>query len=193
MRESRRLTQVLPSCKIVNVVVSTKIDRQVNVELLTEKLPHVVYEPEIFPGVIYRRNDPKATIIMFSTGKIVSVGSKSEDSARKSISTTVSEIAEIEGEKAGFKRITTENIVATSDVGCEVDIEKAANCVFDTTYEPEQFPGLIYRVKGNGVVTIFKSGKLVSTGSKSESKARSAIQHVYKILRNHDCLISPAL
>ena len=189
MAELPRSNLALPNVKVVNVVVSTKADRQIDIELLVTKMPHVIYEPENFPGLIYRRRDPKATIIMFSTGKIVSIGSRSEETARESIIATISEIMSIEREKIRVERITTENVAAISDIGCEIDIEKAVNCGIKVMYEPEQFPGVIYRVRDNLVALIFKSGKIISVGSKSEDEARSIIHLACKILEESDCCL----
>jgi len=183
----------LPNVKVVNVVASTQADRQITLELLAKNLPNVCYEPEIFSGLIYRKSDPKVTIIMFSTGKIVSIGSKSEEAARKSIFTTVLEIAKIEkidGENITIKEVRTENVVAISDISCQIDIEKAVNCGIKVIYEPEQFPGVIYKVRDNIKALIFKSGKITSVGSKSEDEAKSIVHLVYRILKESGCLLS---
>ena len=188
MDDSKSSTCTLPGYRTVNVIVSTRADRELSLEILAEKLSGCVYEPEIFPGLVYRRSDPKATIIAFATGKITSVGSKSEEAARMSIVTTVSEIARIEGE-INVGNITTENVVATVDVGRQIDIDKVSGCVLKTIYEPEQFPGVIHRPKDNVVVIIFKSGKLVTTGSKSENEAKSTLCAASKTLKECGCLI----
>jgi len=174
----------------VNVVASTKADRQIDIELLATKMPHTIYEPENFPGLIYRKCDPKVSIIVFSTGKIVSIGSVSEKIAKESIITTISEIMSIQGEKITVKRITTENVIAISSIGCEIDLEKAVNCEIKAIYEPKKFPGVIYRVRNNLVALIFKSGKIISVGSKSEDEAKSIIHLTYKILKKFDCLLN---
>jgi transcription initiation factor TFIID TATA-box-binding protein len=191
MTEPRRSKLALPNVKVVNVVASTKADRQIDIELLATKMPHSIYEPENFPGLIHRRCDPKASIIVFSTGKIVSIGSMSEKTAKESIIVTISEIMSIQREKITVKRITIENVVAISNIGCEIDIEKAVvNCGIKAIYEPEKFPGVIYRVRNNLVALIFKSGKIISVGSKSEDEARSIIHLTYKILKEFDCLLN---
>ena len=178
----------LSNVTIVNVIVSTKADRQINIEMLATNLTHAIYEPESFSGLIYRRCDPKATIIMFATGKIVSIGSSSEGIARESILTTISEIVNIEKENITVERITTENVVAISDIGYQIDIKKAVNCGIKALYRPEQFPGVIYRVRDIIVALIFKSGKILSVGSKSEEEAKSTINLTYKILKESGCL-----
>jgi len=190
MTELPLSTSFLPKVTVVNVIASTKADRQINLEMLTAKMPQVVYEPEIWPGLIYRRLDPKATIIMFSTGKIVSIGSRSEETARESIIKTISEIASIEGENITVEKIITENVVAISDIGCKIDIEKALDCGIKAIYEPEQFPGVIYRVKDNATALIFKSGNIISVGSKSENEAKSTIHLTYNILKESGCLLN---
>lgn len=190
MTEPRRSNLALPNVKVVNVVASTKADRQIDIELLATKMPHSIYEPENFPGLIYRRCDPKVSIIVFSTGKIVSIGSVSEKIAKESIITTISEIMSIQGEKITVKRITTENVIAISSIGCEIDLEKAVNCEIKAIYEPKKFPGVIYRVRNNLVALIFKSGKIISVGSKSEDEAKSIIHLTYKILKKFDCLLN---
>ena len=190
MTEPRRSNLALPNVKVVNVVASTKAERQIDIELLATKMPHTIYEPENFPGLIYRKCDPKVSIIVFSTGKIVSIGSVSEKIAKESIITTISEIMSIQGEKITVKRITTENVIAISSIGCEIDLEKAVNCEIKAIYEPKKFPGVIYRVRNNLVALIFKSGKIISVGSKSEDEAKSIIHLTYKILKKFDCLLN---
>jgi len=190
MTEPRRSNLALPNVKVVNVVASTKAERQIDIELLATKMPHTIYEPENFPGLIYRKCDPKVSIIVFSTGKIVSIGSVSEKIAKESIITTISEIMSIQGEKITVKRISTENVIAISSIGCEIDLEKAVNCEIKAIYEPKKFPGVIYRVRNNLVALIFKSGKIISVGSKSEDEAKSIIHLTYKILKKFDCLLN---
>ena len=114
--------------RIVNVVSSTKAKCRIDIESLSTKLPFTQYEPGIFPGLIYRRRKPKATITLFSTGKIVSTGARSVKDSKRSIFATVSEIALIEGVSFDIEKIRTENIVAVADVHSEIDLEKVARC-----------------------------------------------------------------
>lgn len=179
----------LPSVKVVNVVVSTNANRQINIELLSTKLQKAVYEPEIFPGLIYRRNNPKATVIIFSTGKIVSIGSRSKNLACESIMATISEIERIEGDNIRVERIRVENVVAVSDLCHYVDIDKIINCGIEHMHKPEGFHGVIHRVKNDIAVIIFKSGKTISVGSKSENEAKTTIYLTFEILKNNGCLL----
>lgn len=177
-----------PPVRILNVIVSSKVDSGLDIELLANKLHQAVYDPEVFPGLIYRRQKPKATIIMFSTGKITSVGSRSERAARHSLNLMARYIRRLTRKNVALSKISTENVVAMSDVGCAVDVEKAVERKIKGTYDPEQFPGFICRLKNSVTVLIFSSGKIICVGSKSEYEAKSSIHHMYSTLADLECL-----
>lgn len=170
---------LLIDVRTVNVVASTKLDTTLNLETLYRSLSHVQYEPEIFAGLIYRREKPKATIIIFSTGRIVSVGTNSEETAKSSLRETLNEMG-----MRSHAPIYIENVVAVADLRKTIDIEKFIrrdnpfNRVF---YEPEQFPGLICRYKGV-VFLIFHTGKITVVGAKAEKQARRMIRRISAFL-----------
>jgi transcription initiation factor TFIID TATA-box-binding protein len=90
---------------------------------------------------------------------------------------------------SGKPRIQIQNIVASANLGMEVLLEKAAYLLENTMYEPEQFPGLIYRLTDPKVVLlIFSSGKMVITGAKSEEEVEKAVNYTYKTLLDLNCL-----
>jgi len=173
---------------IVNVVVLTKAKGPFDIEQLSTALPRMVYEPETFPGLIYRRQQPKATIIMFSTGKIASTGSKSERVARESLRATASDISCLTGQNVVLNRIKTENVVAMFDIGDIIDVEEFAARYPDTIYEPRRFPGAICRLVRSVTVLVFRTGKMVSVGSKSENEGRSSIRSVCRALHRLHCI-----
>jgi transcription initiation factor TFIID TATA-box-binding protein len=75
------------------------------------------------------------------------------------------------------------NIVASAGLGGMIDLEKAAYALEKTMYEPEQFPGLIYRmVEPKVVILLFASGKLVCTGAKKEQDVYTAVQKLHMLL-----------
>ncbi|RLI34275.1 TATA box-binding protein, partial [Candidatus Bathyarchaeota archaeon] len=76
-----------------------------------------------------------------------------------------------------------QNIVASANLGGMIDLEKAAYTLGRTMYEPEQFPGLIYRMDDPKVVILlFASGKLVCTGAKKESEVYEAVKKLHERL-----------
>jgi transcription initiation factor TFIID TATA-box-binding protein len=180
---------ILP-ISVENVIVSTRASQPLDIELLASKLSHIIYEPEVFCGLVYRREVPKATITMFSTGKITSTGSKSERTARESLHATASEIVHLTGKSIALRGFKTENVVATASVGYPIDVEKFVRQHSNTTYEPGQFPGAFCRLR-EAVVLLFASGKVVTVGAKSESEASSSIQQVYRMLREFGCFLIP--
>lgn len=182
-----------PSVDIINVVVSTSAKGALNIELLSKNLRNVFYEPEIFAGLIHRREQPKATIIMFASGKITSVGSRSEEIGRKSIKNEVAEIGHIMGEEVALGSITTENVVVKSDVGCQLDIMKLAAYSSKAKYEPSKFPGVIYTLRSKVKVLIFTSGKIILVGAKSENQAKSSMYKIHSMLKMSGCLVKPTV
>ena len=131
--------------------------------------PGVEYRPEQFPGLVFRFKRPKTATLIFSSGKMVCTGAKSEKEARRAVMKVVKEL-----KKGGIiiiskPELKIQNIVASGGLGGMIDLEKAAYTLGHAMYEPEQFPGLIYRMQDPKVVILlFASGKLVCTGAKQE-------------------------
>ena len=81
--------------------------------------------------------------------------------------------------RAGRKFIIIENVVATATVNQNIDLNSIVRVFPGVEYRPEQFPGLVYRLKNPKTTTlIFSSGKMVCTGAKSERQARKGIMRV---------------
>jgi transcription initiation factor TFIID TATA-box-binding protein len=139
--------------------------------------------------LIYRREEPKATIIMFYTGKIASTGTRSERAAKQSLEITASDIAGLMEEQVTLGRIRTENVVALFDVGSPICVEEFARQYVDARYEPGRFSGVICRLKGSITLLVFRTGKIVSVGSKSEYEARSSMWHAYRLLHKWNCIL----
>src|SRR3989338_3304988 len=170
---------------IQNVVVSANTHMKFPLELLAQKLDNAEYEPESFPGLVYRVDKPKASTLLFTTGKVICSGSKSLAEAKKAIRRALEKIGE-----AGIKpskRIDVEvvNIVASANLKAKMDLNKIVFELGECEYEPEQFPGLVYRLDNPKVVfLIFNSGKIVCTGAKSEEAVSKAINTLEKQLKD---------
>lgn len=162
-----------PEYNIVNSVVSTRIQGPFNMEKLALSIPGTEYEPEVFPALITRWLNPKATLILFSTGRFVS-NSPSVTTAMDAISAVAKEISAIEGRPLELEKPKVVNIVATSDFKTVIDLEEFVSGNENCLYEPEQFPGAICRLKNSVVVLVFGTGKVVCVGAKSEEDFRMA-------------------
>ncbi len=154
-------------------------------------LPHVAsharnaeYNPRRFSAVIMRLREPsKATALLFGTGKLCVTGVKNEDDA-KFAARKIAKIVLKLGFSAGFEDFKIQNMVASGDLGFPVRLEGIADehSKF-SSYEPELFPGLIYRVESPRVVLlVFVSGKICVTGAKSRSQLLDAVQKLYPVL-----------
>jgi transcription initiation factor TFIID TATA-box-binding protein len=118
---------------------------------------------------------------MFSTGKITSIGTRSEREALRSIQATVDSISGVIG-SSSFPRPKIENVVAVADTKKHIDFDKMLHLLTGTTYKPRNFAALIYKTN-KGTILIFESGKIVCTGAKGEKAAKQAIEKLYKILK----------
>jgi transcription initiation factor TFIID TATA-box-binding protein len=132
---------------------------------------------------------PKTATLIFSTGKMVCTGAKSEKMARSAVRKVVRELKNNGIIILGTPEIEIQNIVATGNLHGRVDLEAAADVLENVMYEPEQFPGLIYRMGDPKVVIlIFASGKLVCTGGKSSEMVDVAVVKLHGILEEYDLI-----
>ncbi|HUU48589.1 MAG TPA: TATA-box-binding protein [Nitrosopumilaceae archaeon] len=184
------MTQTKPLIDIVNVVASATIDQKLDLNEITKKFPDVEYHPEQFPGAVFRLKTPKTATLLFTSGKMVCTGSKSEEMAVKAVNTVVQKLR-----KGGIKIkknavVTVQNIVSSINLGGKVHLEKAARTLPRSMYEPEQFPGLIHRMLDpKTVILVFSSGKLVCTGGKTEKDVYRSVNLLHSLLEEKDLMI----
>ncbi|MDH3610383.1 MAG: TATA-box-binding protein [Nitrosopumilus sp.] len=184
------MTQTKPLVDIVNVVASATIDQKLDLNDITKKFPDVEYHPEQFPGAVFRLKTPKTATLLFTSGKMVCTGSKSEEMAVKAVNTVVQKLR-----KGGIKikknaDVTVQNIVSSINLGGKVHLEKAARTLPRSMYEPEQFPGLIHRMLDpKTVILVFSSGKLVCTGGKTEKDVYRSVNLLHSLLEEKDLMI----
>jgi len=165
---------------IENVVATAAIKQKIDLDSIVKAFPEVQYQPEVFPGLVYRLKKPKTATLIFSSGKMVCTGAKSERQAKKTVMKVVDHLKRNGIVIVGKPDFQVQNIVASAGLGGTIDLEKVAYSLERTMYEPEQFPGLIYRMEEPKVVfLLFSSGKLVITGAKNEEeiyRAAAALQ-----------------
>jgi transcription initiation factor TFIID TATA-box-binding protein len=168
---------------IENVVATGALHQNIDLNSIVRVFPGVEYRPEQFPGLVYRLQKPKTTTLIFSSGKMVCTGAKSERQARKAVMKVVDELNRNGIVILGKPEIQIQNIVASVGLGGHIDLEKVTYSLKRTMYEPEQFPGVIYRMDDPKVVIlIFGSGKLVCTGAKKETEVHRAISILQETL-----------
>lgn len=170
--------------QVENVVASTSLGQKFDLGLITVAMDKVEYEPEQFPGLVYHLDEPKAAALIFGSGKIVCTGAKSIEEAKLAIERIIQKIKEAGVEIKRKPEVIVQNVVATANLGVELNLDAIAIGLDDTEYEPEQFPGLVYRMHDPKVVLLlFGSGKIVCTGAKSVEDAERATVNVSKKLK----------
>ena len=168
---------------IENVVASATLDQKIDLLAIMKVFRNVEYRPKQFPGLVFRLKRPKTATLIFGSGKMVCTGAKSEKEARRAVMKVIKEL-----KKGGIiiiskPELKIQNIVASASLGGMIDLEKAAFTLERTMYEPEQFPGLIYRMaEPKVVILLFASGKLVCTGAKKEQDVFDAVQKLHTLL-----------
>ena len=184
------MAKTKPIIEIVNVVASAVLDQKLDLYEIQKKFPDVEYNPDQFPGAVFRLRVPKTATLLFSTGKMVCTGSKSEDMARKAVKIVVQKLKK---EKVKIKKdavVTVQNIVSSINLGGKIHLEKTARTLPRSMYEPEQFPGVIHRmVDPKTVILLFASGKLVCTGAKTEQDVYRSVYNLHSLLEELDLML----
>ena len=184
MAETRDLEIV-----IQNVVASASLDQKIDLLAIVKVFRTVQYRPKQFPGLVFRLKRPKTATLIFSTGKMVCTGAKSEKMARSAVNKVVRELKNNGIIILGKPKMVIQNIVASATLHGKIDLEIAADIMDNVMYEPDQFPGLIYRMKDpKTVLLLFTSGKIVCTGGKSEKIVHESVHKLYELLDEYDLL-----
>ena len=158
------------SLKIENIVASGVIAESIDLVVLSEKIENCELNKKRFPGAVYRIQDPKIAALIFSSGKVVLTGIRNDKALADGLAIIIKSL-----KKAGIKplkepKIAVTNMVCSYNLGTHINLNKIVVTlnVENIEYEPEQFPGLVYRIKDPKIVVlIFSSGKIILTGGKN--------------------------
>ncbi len=184
------MTQTKPLISIVNVVASATIEQKLDLVDITKKFPDVEYNPEQFPGAVFRLRSPKTATLLFSTGKMVCTGAKSQELAESAVNKVVGMLRKGKVKIKNDPIVTIQNIVSSINLGGRVNLEQAARTLPRSMYEPEQFPGLIHRMLDpKTVILIFASGKLVCVGAKLEKEIHRSVNQIHNLLEEKDLMV----
>ena len=176
--------------KIENIVASSSLGVEIPLEKIVSKFEDVEYEPEQFPGLVYRMEKPKAASLIFSSGKIVCTGARSINDVNTVFKKVVSLIRRAKIKVPRRYKVQIENIVASAKLDGRLNLDKIAFSLENSEYEPEQFPGLVYRMEKPKVAfLLFGSGKIVCTGGRNVADVRKAVNKVYRMLKNIKAIV----
>jgi len=182
---------VEPVVKIENVVACAALKHGIDLSAVVKAFPAVDYQPERFPGLVFKLKRPRTTILIFGTGNMVCTGARSERDAVKALRKVVRTLNTDGIIITGKLEIEITNMVATASLGGTVDLlqvyESETGMRGRITYEPEQFPGLIYRMnEPKVVILLFSSGKMVCTGARKEKDAYQAVDNLRQKLEENN-------
>jgi transcription initiation factor TFIID TATA-box-binding protein len=180
------MPQTKPIVSIENVVASASVDQKMDLNEITRNFPDVEYHPDQFPGLVFRLKSPKTATLIFTSGKMVCTGAKSEEMARSAVKSVVQKLR-----KGGIKIkkdavVDIQNIVASINLGGKIHLEQAARTLPRSMYEPEQIHRML---DPKTVILLFSSGKLVCTGAKKEPDVYRSVNNLHSLLEEKNLMI----
>ena len=177
--------------RVENVVASSKVGQELDLETLADDLSGASFDPDQFPGLVYRTQEPKTSILVFRSGKVVTTGAGSKDDVGEALSKFFSDLSSLELDVPDNPDFTVQNMVSSAAMGDSLNLNAITIGLGleNVEYEPEQFPGLVYRLDDPEVVLLmFGSGKIVITGATSHDNALQAFSNVRAELEELDLL-----
>ncbi len=167
------MPQTKPIVSIENVVASATVNQKMDLNEITKLFPDVEYHPDQFPGLVFRLKSPKTATLIFTSGKMVCTGAKSEEMSRNAVKTVVQKLRKggITVKKNAV--VTIQNIVASINLGGKIHLEQAAR----TLPRPKT------------VILLFSSGKLVCTGAKKEPDVYRSVNNLHALLEEKELMI----
>ena len=181
MSKQRERPDPRGTIEIQNVVASTGIEQELALQSVAMDLRGADYDPDNFPGVVYRTEEPRATTLLFRSGKMVSTGASSIEGVHTVLDGVFEDLRKLGIEIADEPEVTVQNVVASADLGQRLNLNAIAIGLGleNVEYEPEQFPGLVYRLDDPPVVVLlFGSGKAVVTGGTTSEVVERAVEVV---------------
>ena len=187
------MSKVELGVKIENVVASGVLKHRIDLNAVVQAFPEAEYRPKQFPGVIFRLKRPRTTFLIFESGKLVCVGARSEKEVKTAFRNLVGKLKKGGIVIIGKPEIQIKNVVASASLGGPVDLlqlyESTREMRGRIMYEPEQFPGLIYRMDNpKAVFLIYSNGKIVCVGARKEKDVHDAVLKLHQRLEEKELI-----
>ncbi len=177
--------------KVENIVASTAFADKLDLDMIIQSVEGTEYEPEQFPGLVYKLSNPKTATLLFKSGKANCTGAKSIEDVHKTIDIIADRLRKLGVDVYKNLKVVVQNVVAVGDLGGELNLTETAMGLGlqNIEYEPEQFPGMVYRIKEPKVaMLLFSSGKIVCTGAKNVEDVSKAAEKLSKELKSRGLL-----
>ena len=184
-----------PIIQVQNIVAFVDLKTQLDLGRLALELPGSEYRPERFPALIVKLREPKMSFLVFGNGKMNCTGANQIGRIKEGVATLVAQLRGLGVEIGKDPEIKVTNVVSTVDLGLALNLDEIALYVDNVEYEPEQFPGLVYRpydwpYDSRPSILVFGNGKLVVAGVREVSEARLLVEGLVESLRDAGVLPS---
>ena len=169
----------MTNIKIENIVVYSQIADSFNIQQLSEEMPEFLYNPDDFNGVTLKLDEPKTAVLILPNGRAICTGAKTIEDAETSIKKVANKLKKVGFTIVSKPKVETQNIIASTDVEKELHLSSISTGLIleHVNYEPENFPGLIYKMDDIGaIMLLFSSGKIVCTGAKNMEDVSTAFE-----------------
>ena len=178
-----------PHIEVQNIVSFVDLQAQLDLVRLAVDLPNSEYDPDRFPALIVKFKEPKISFLVFGNGKINCTGANNISRVEEGVVKLVDQLRGLGVEIVKNPEIKVTNLVSTVDVGLDLNLDEIALNVDNVEYEPEQFPGLVYRPydwphDSKPSVLVFGNGKLVVAGVREASETRLIVEGLVESLRD---------
>ena len=181
MKEKKPSLKQTSTYEVQNIVATASLGKPVPLTKLARTQPNTEYNPKTFPGLVLRVKEPKSAILVFSSGNLVCTGTKSVAQVRQVINSVIKQLKKINVKITTKPKITVQNIVASGTINLKLNLNFLALEMSNTEYEPEQFPGLVYKlIEPNSTFLLFSNGKLVCTGTKNKQQLEYSMVQLLK-------------
>tara|TARA_Y100000310_G_scaffold271353_1_gene285796 strand:- start:3747 stop:4358 length:612 start_codon:yes stop_codon:yes gene_type:complete len=170
--------------KVQNIVATTSLEKDISLTKLARTQPNTEYNPDTFPGLVLRIKKPKSAVLVFSSGNLVCTGTKSVSQVKEVIQQVIKQLKKIGVNITIKPKVTVQNIVASGEISITLNLNTLALELENTEYEPEQFPGLVYKLEDpTATFLLFSNGKLVCTGTKNKEQLEDSMVQLNKNIR----------
>ena len=170
--------------RIANIVAKTEIGQSLDLDRLKLALANSEYARDESYALIYRLRKPKLSVLVNASGKIIFVGAQSLDDIETARQLLFDDLASI-GYQPEKREISIQNIVVVCRVRDGIDIQRVlrSNDQYTLEYDPQNFPGIIFRNSDpRFVALVFSSGKVCVVGLKDPDYIESALEIVSGIV-----------
>lgn len=182
--KAKKVEKPEDSLKVQNIVATTSLEKEVSLSKLARTQPNTEYNPETFPGLVLRIKKPKSAVLVFSSGNLVCTGVKSIAQVREVIDQVIKQLKKIGVHVTIKPKINVQNIVASGSINLDLNLNTLSLELENTEYEPEQFPGLVYKLEDpTATFLLFSNGKLVCTGTKNKEQLEESMRQLNKNVR----------